>query len=51
VALVVWHLLLHRALTKLGRYAYAIGGGETLAATAGVAGQRYKILIFASLDS
>jgi ribose transport system permease protein len=33
--------------TKLGRYAYAIGGGETLAATAGVPIQRYKILIFA----
>jgi len=33
--------------TKLGRYAYAIGGGETLAATAGVPIQRYKIMIFA----
>jgi ribose transport system permease protein len=33
--------------TKLGRYAYAIGGGESLAATAGVPVQRYKILIFA----
>jgi ribose transport system permease protein len=33
--------------TKLGRYAYAIGGGESLAATAGVPVTRYKILIFA----
>jgi len=33
--------------TKLGRYAFAIGGGESLAATAGVPVQRYKILIFA----
>jgi ribose transport system permease protein len=33
--------------TKLGRYAYAIGGGETLAATAGVPVQRYKVMIFA----
>jgi ribose transport system permease protein len=33
--------------TTLGRYAYAIGGGETLAATAGVPVQRYKIMIFA----
>jgi ribose transport system permease protein len=33
--------------TKLGRYAFAIGGGETLAATAGVPVQRYKIMIFA----
>ena len=33
--------------TKLGRYAYAIGGGESLAAAAGVPVQRYKILIFA----
>lgn len=33
--------------TKLGRYAYAIGGGEALAATAGVPVRRYKIMIFA----
>jgi len=33
--------------TKLGRYAYAIGGGESLAGTAGVPIARYKILIFA----
>ncbi len=33
--------------TKLGRYAFAIGGGERLAAAAGVPVARYKILIFA----
>jgi ribose transport system permease protein len=33
--------------TRLGRYAYVIGGDETLATNAGVAVRRYKILIFA----
>jgi len=33
--------------TPLGRYAYAIGGDERLAANAGIPVKRYKIIIFA----
>jgi ribose transport system permease protein len=32
--------------TKIGRYAYAIGGGEDLAALSGVPVRRYKVIIF-----
>jgi len=32
--------------TKIGRYAYAIGGGEDLAALSGVPVSRYKVIIF-----
>jgi ribose transport system permease protein len=33
--------------TRLGRYTYAIGGDETLAASSGIPVMRYKILLFA----
>ncbi len=42
--LVVTYII--QRFTKLGRYAYAIGGGEDLAALSGIPVDRYKIMIF-----
>ncbi len=45
VLVVLLGLFLQRH-TRLGRYAYAIGGNEEVARTAGVPVDRYKILVF-----
>lgn len=44
IALVIAYII--QRYTRLGRYAYAIGGGEDLAALSGIPVARYKIAIF-----
>ncbi|GGC45853.1 ABC transporter permease [Chelatococcus reniformis] len=47
-ALVAWALaVLIATRTRFGRYMYLIGGGETVARTAGIPVRRYKIYAFA----
>jgi ribose transport system permease protein len=52
LALIAWTVLglgyYVQRWTRLGRYAYAIGGDEVLAETAGIPIRRYKVLIFAA---
>ena len=47
IAVVVWALMVVLCFaTRFGRYMYIIGGGEAVAATAGIPVRRYKIYAF-----